>query len=137
MVLQRQGKLDAVISEYTSPTPVEGFLDPDDLILFARRSGLRAAPRSGGHCFSGRSSTGGVVVDVSRMRSVSVEEGVATVGAGTRLGDLYDALDGHGLTIPAAGGVTGRMIVIPAPRTGFGVASFARPRALVHRVDPR
>ena len=29
-------RLDAVMSEYTSPTPVEGFLDPDDPILFPR-----------------------------------------------------------------------------------------------------
>ena len=29
-------RLDAVMSEYTSPTPVEGFVDPDDPILFPR-----------------------------------------------------------------------------------------------------
>jgi thioredoxin reductase (NADPH) len=32
----RVRRLDAVVSEYTSPTPVEGFLDPDDPTLFAR-----------------------------------------------------------------------------------------------------
>ena len=36
MVLRRQGKLNAVMSEYAPPTPVEGFLDPDDPILFPR-----------------------------------------------------------------------------------------------------
>jgi FAD/FMN-containing dehydrogenase len=35
------------------------------------------------------------------MRSVSVSGGVATVGAGARLGDVYEALDEHDLTIPA------------------------------------
>jgi FAD/FMN-containing dehydrogenase len=38
------------------------------------------------------------------MRSVSVNDGMATVGAGSQLDDLYDALDGHGLTIPAGCG---------------------------------
>jgi FAD/FMN-containing dehydrogenase len=57
-----------------------------------------------GHCFAGRSSTQGVVIDVTPMRSVSVSDGVATVGAGTRLGDVYDALAEHDLTIPAGCG---------------------------------
>jgi FAD/FMN-containing dehydrogenase len=77
--------------------------DVSDAILFARRFGLEMAPRSGGHCFAGRSSTGGVVLDVSPMRSVSVS-GLATVGAGARLGGVYDALHEHGLTIPAGCG---------------------------------
>jgi FAD/FMN-containing dehydrogenase len=78
--------------------------DVSEAISFARRHGLRTVPRSGGHCFAGRSSTGGVVIDVSPMRSVSVSGGVVTVGAGARLGHVYDALDEHGLTIPAGCG---------------------------------
>jgi FAD/FMN-containing dehydrogenase len=61
-------------------------------------------PRSGGHCFAGRSSTEDIVIDVSPMHSVSVSGGVATVGAGARLGDVYDALDERGLAIPAGCG---------------------------------
>src|SRR6266511_1733014 len=64
------------------------------------------AARSGGHCFAGNSSTQGIVIDVTPMRSVSVRDGVATVGAGARLGDLYDALAAHDLTIPAGCGPT-------------------------------
>jgi FAD/FMN-containing dehydrogenase len=41
-----------------------------------------------------------VVLDVSPMDSVSVPYGVARVGAGTRLGDLYQALQPHDLTVP-------------------------------------
>ena len=63
--------------------------------------GLRTAIRSGGHCFAGRSSTEGIVIDIWPKHSVSVSAGVATVGAGARLGEVYDALDEHGLTIPA------------------------------------
>jgi hypothetical protein len=80
---------------------------PEDVsatISFARRSGITTAARSGGHCFAGRSSTEGIVVDVSPMRSVSIKGGMVTVGAGARLGDLYDALEEHGLTIPAGCG---------------------------------
>ncbi len=78
--------------------------DVSETISFARRSGLRPAARSGGHCFAGRSSTEGIVIDVTPMRSVSVSGGLATVGAGARLGEVYDALDEHGLTIPAGCG---------------------------------
>jgi FAD/FMN-containing dehydrogenase len=38
------------------------------------------------------------------MDAVSVSGGVATIGAGARLGRVYDALDAHGLTIPAGCG---------------------------------
>src|SRR5215210_3957839 len=75
--------------------------DVSETISFAIRYRLPTATRSGGHCFAGHSSTHGIVIDVSPMRSVSVSGGVATVGAGARLGDVYDSLDEHGLTIPA------------------------------------
>src|SRR5215216_2068921 len=75
--------------------------DVSETISFARRSELRTATRSGGHCFAGHSSTGGVVIDVTPMRSVSVSGGVATVGAGARLGHVYDSLQEHDLAIPA------------------------------------
>jgi FAD/FMN-containing dehydrogenase len=82
--------------------------DVSETISFARRSGLRTAARSGGHCFAGRSSTEGIVIDVTPMHSVSVSGGVVTVGAGARLGDVYDALAEHGLTIPGGCGPGGR-----------------------------
>jgi FAD/FMN-containing dehydrogenase len=81
--------------------------DVAEAVAFAREAGLPVAARSGGHCFAARSSTEGVVVDVRPMRSVSVaDDGVATIGAGAPLGDVYDALDAHGLTIPAGCGPT-------------------------------
>jgi FAD/FMN-containing dehydrogenase len=78
--------------------------DVSEAILAARRFGLPAVARSGGHCFAGTSSTTGMVIDVSPMRSVSVAGGVATIGAGARLGEVYEVLDGAGLTIPAGCG---------------------------------
>jgi FAD/FMN-containing dehydrogenase len=70
----------------------------------ARRSGLRVAVRSGGHCFAGRSSTDGLLIDVSPMASVSVGDGTAAIGAGAVLGDVYDALAVEGRTLAAGCG---------------------------------
>jgi FAD/FMN-containing dehydrogenase len=75
--------------------------DVSETIAFVHRYGLVHATRSGGHCFAGHSSTHGVLIDVTALRSVSVAGGVATVGAGSRLGDVYEGLEAHGLTIPA------------------------------------
>jgi FAD/FMN-containing dehydrogenase len=74
--------------------------DVSDTVTFVARHDLEVAARSGGHCFAGHSSTRGVVIDVTPMRSVSVSGGVAAIGAGARLGTVYDALDEHGLAIP-------------------------------------
>ena len=75
--------------------------DVSEAISFARRNGLDVAVRSGGHSFAGSSLTRGLVVDVTPMRSVSVAGGVATVGAGARLGEVYGTLQDHDLAIPA------------------------------------
>jgi len=101
--------------------------DVSEAISFARRYALHAAPRSGGHCFAGRSSTKGIVIDVSPMRSVSVSGGAATVGAGARLGDVYDALDGHGLTIPAG---CGPSVGISGLALGGGLGILGRKHGL-------
>ncbi len=79
--------------------------DVAQALAFARRTGLRVVPRGGGHCFAGRSSTDGIVLDMTPLRSVSVSPaGVATIGAGARLAEVYDALQEHGLTLPVGCG---------------------------------
>ena len=85
------------------PSAIVSCASPHDVaeaILFARRHGLELATRAGGHSFAAHSSTQGLLVDVSPMRSVTVAGGVATVGAGARLGEVYEALQDHDLTIP-------------------------------------
>jgi FAD binding domain len=65
---------------------------PEDVveaIAVARRSGIEVAVRSGGHDFAGRSSGPGMVLDLTPMHSLEVSDGLATVGPGFRLGDLY------------------------------------------------
>src|SRR5918993_2480202 len=101
--------------------------DVSETISFAIRYGLPTATRSGGHCFAGHSSTHGIVIDVSPMRSVSVSGGVATVGAGARLGEVYDALDEHGLTIPAG---CGPDVGIAGLTLGGGVGILGRRHGL-------
>jgi FAD/FMN-containing dehydrogenase len=80
--------------------------DVVETIALARRLELPTATRSGGHCFAGRSTGPGIVIDVTPMNSVSVSADVATVGAGARLGDIYDSLEDAGITIAGGCGPT-------------------------------
>jgi FAD/FMN-containing dehydrogenase len=77
-------------------------------VAFARDTGTQVVPRGGGHCFAGRSSTSdGVVLDLGRLRTISVEgHGRAVIESGARLGEVYDVLHQHGQTLPVGCGLT-------------------------------
>ena len=75
-------------------------------IAEARERGLEIRVRSGGHCFAGRSSTTGLLIDVEPIHDVELDGHVATIGAGARLGPIYDALAVHGRTIAGGCGPT-------------------------------
>jgi FAD/FMN-containing dehydrogenase len=76
--------------------------DVEKTVRWAQKHAIRIVPRCGGHSYAGYSSTSkGVVVDVSRMHGVHVHNGIATVGAGARLIDVYAPLAAQGLTVPA------------------------------------
>ena len=76
-------------------------------IDYARDSGTPVVPRGGGHCFAGRSTTEGIVLDLGQLNAVAVApDGRATIGAGARLARVYDALDAHHRAIPAGCGPT-------------------------------
>jgi hypothetical protein len=75
--------------------------DVAESLAVARRLDLEVAPRGGGQCFAGRSATGGLVIDLSAIRSVGESDGIATVGAGARLGEIDDRLATDALAIPA------------------------------------
>src|ERR671923_442768 len=103
---------------------------PEDVaqtLAFARREGLHVALRSGGHCFAGRSSTTGIVIDVSPMNDVSVSDGTVTVGAGARLADVYDALAAHDRAIAAGCGPT---VGIAGLTLGGGLGILGRSHGL-------
>jgi FAD/FMN-containing dehydrogenase len=66
--------------------------------------GVPLRARSGGHSYAGYSTlSGGMVLDLRNLRGVSVDltARTATIGAGAQLIDVYAALAGHGVTIPA------------------------------------
>src|SRR5262245_40112749 len=101
--------------------------DVVEAIAFAGRSGIEVTARSGGHDFAGRSSGPGIVLDLAAMHSLEVSDGVATVGPGIRLGDLYAALAQHDVTIPAGCGAT---VGIGGQALGGGLGLLGRSRGL-------
>src|SRR5215212_7204150 len=112
--------------EHVRPAAVVRCATPTDVaatLAVARGLRLPTAIRSGGHSVAGRSSTDGIVLDVTPMHSIAVAEEAATVGAGVRLGVLYDALAEHGLTIPAG---CGPSVGIAGLTLGGGLGNLGR-----------
>ena len=100
--------------------------DVQETLSVARRLGLGIVARSGGHSMDGRSSTDGVVIDVTPMNEVAVTSDGVTVGAGTRLGRLYEALADRDLMVPAGScpsGGTRCCGPVPRRRLPLGTAS--------------
>jgi FAD/FMN-containing dehydrogenase len=83
-----------------------GTADVIDAVTFARQRNLLVAVRGGGHSVAGHSSCdGGMVIDLTRMRAVSVDPDsrVARVQGGAVWGDLDRETQAFGLIVP--GGV--------------------------------
>ncbi|MGN6475547.1 MAG: FAD-binding oxidoreductase [Mycobacteriales bacterium] len=85
----------AAVASVTSPHDVAHCLE------FAQRFELPVAIRSGGHSYIGASTGSGLVIDVRPLSAITVGDGVATIGAGAALVDVYSALAQHGVSIPA------------------------------------
>jgi FAD/FMN-containing dehydrogenase len=68
-------------------------------IEFARAQSLEMAVRAGGHDLLGASVCDGIVINVSRMKSIAIdpERRTARVEAGVRSSELNAATDSHGL----------------------------------------
>jgi FAD/FMN-containing dehydrogenase len=94
-------------------------------LAFAHKFGLPLAPRSGGHSYTGYSTSTGLVLDVTRMNTVNVNisAGTATVGAGARLIDVYAALAQHGLALPAGSCAT---VGVAGLTLGGGISVLGR-----------
>jgi FAD/FMN-containing dehydrogenase len=101
--------------------------DVAQALASAKEEGQHVAVRSGGHCFAGRSSTTGIVIDLSGMNEVSVADGTVTVGAGARLAEVYDALAGHDRTLAAGCGPT---VGIAGLTLGGGLGILGRSHGL-------
>jgi FAD binding domain/Berberine and berberine like len=75
--------------------------DVQRCVAFASEHHLPIAARSGGHSYGGYSTSTGLVVDVTTMKTVSIDRGTATIGSGARLIDVYSGLNDRGVSIAA------------------------------------
>jgi FAD/FMN-containing dehydrogenase len=77
--------------------------DVASAVRFARQHDLLVAVRGGGHNIAGNAvCDGGLVIDLSQMRSIHVDEAkrTARVGAGCTLGDVDRTTQSYGLATP-------------------------------------
>jgi len=101
---------------------------PDDVarcIDFATSHDVAIAARSGGHSYGGYSSSDGLVIDVSRMASISVDTNanIARVGAGAKLIDVYNVIGRADRLLPGGSCPT---VGIAGLALGGGVGVFGR-----------
>jgi hypothetical protein len=103
----------------------------DDVVTaigHARASGERVAVRGGGHCFAGRSSTDGVLIDLAHLDRVAVTgDEIAVIGGGARLGLVYSTLHAAARTLPAGCGAT---VGIGGLTLGGGIGLLGRRHGL-------
>ncbi|MDQ1320081.1 MAG: hypothetical protein QG655_1324 [Actinomycetota bacterium] len=106
--------------------------DVVNALAWARQHDVRVRVRSGRHCLEGWSNVdGGIVIDVSEMKSVTLEptSGTATVGAGLNQLEAVTALGEAGVAAPT--GTEGTVGLVGATLGGgfglltrnFGMAS--------------
>jgi FAD/FMN-containing dehydrogenase len=98
--------------------------DVQRCLAFARDAGVQVAARSGGHSYAAYSSCPGLVIDVTNLDTVSLGGGgLATVGAGTILIDVYNQLAAAGRLLPGGSCPT---VGIAGLALGGGIGVFAR-----------
>jgi hypothetical protein len=92
---------------------------------FATSHAVPIAARSGGHSYGGYSNSDGLVIDVSRMASISVDTvaNTARVGAGARLIDVYNVI-GHADRLLPGGSCPS--VGIAGLALGGGIGVFGR-----------
>ncbi|MEV7871914.1 FAD-binding oxidoreductase [Streptomyces sp. NPDC088124] len=91
--------------DHLKPAAVAYAAGEDDIrecLAFARTHRTSVSIRGGGHSYAGWSSGNGrLVIDVSRLDSLSYTGTETRIGAGARLSAVYRALAARGRTIPA------------------------------------
>ena len=107
------------IARCTSTQDIQRCLD------FARSTGTPVAARSGGHSYGGYSTSSGLVIDIGPLNAIVVDtsSGIARIGAGARLADVYAKLDAAGVSIPAGSCPT---VGIAGLALGGGIGVVAR-----------
>ena len=104
--------------------------DVAEAVRYARANGLRLAVRSGGHSMSGLGTLdGGVVLDVSPMKSMTVdpERRVAWAGPGLTWGEYATRASAFGLTTPAGDAST---VGVSGLALGGGIGWLVRKHGL-------
>jgi FAD/FMN-containing dehydrogenase len=102
--------------------------DVSTCLAFARAFKVPFTARSGGHSYAGWSgNSGGLIIDVSRLKAVAVSGTTATVGAGTRLIDFYRGLAAKGRAVPGGSCPT---VGIAGLALGGGIGVTARAHGL-------
>lgn len=100
----------------------------DDVVRcidFATSHDVPIAARSGGHSYGGYSNSDGLVIDVSRLTSISIDttSNIARVGAGAKLIDVYNVIGNAGHLLPAGSCPT---VGIAGLALGGGIGVFGR-----------
>lgn len=94
------------------------------VVAWADAYGVPLTARSGGHAYNGGStSRHAVVVDVGGLDRIALSDGIATVGPGARLIDVYAALARRGATVPAGSCPT---VAVGGLTTGGGMGLAGR-----------
>lgn len=96
-------------------------------LQWARQNGVPLAFRCGGHSYEGFSQTTGLVIDTRPMDQFEFSGDDFTVGAGQKLGTIYQTLTARGLVIPAG---TCPTVGVSGHTTGGGYGMLARPLGL-------
>jgi FAD/FMN-containing dehydrogenase len=117
--LRFEGSAPAAVGYATSTTDVQRLID------FARTHAIAPIPRCGGHSYAGYSTGSGLIVDVSALNAVALTRATstATVGAGTRLVDMYSGLARFGVLVP---GGTCASVGISGLALGGGIGVLGR-----------
>ncbi|HEY5836797.1 FAD-binding oxidoreductase [Streptomyces sp.] len=95
-------QLDLGQFDVISPKAVAYCVSSADVALclkFAQDNDLPFAVRSGGHSTGGYSTSTGLVIDVSKLNSITVGSSTVRVGTGAQGVDVIDALAPHGLAV--------------------------------------
>lgn len=76
--------------------------DVSTCVKWAASTGIPLVGRGGGHSYAGYSTTRGLLVDLGRLSTVTVDRaaGIATVGGAAHNQDVYDALHDGPLFLP-------------------------------------
>ena len=126
--LRYSGTLPQGVARCTSAEDIAAALG------WAREQGIPLVVRSGGHSYAGFSTTNGLMIDTTKMKSVELNpDGTVTLGGGALNQDLYDKLRANNLaithgrcpTVGAAGFLLGGGIGFSMRMNGYASDSLA------------